>query len=369
MYNLPDITKTDVRGKTIFLRSDLDVPLSGSFDKEFIIDDDNRLLAGFPTVKHLLNNGANVIMGGHLGRPSYKCQMTNFKCQMTNEDKQFSLEPIAKWFVKKADLRTFEKIKIGNFEGWRLADNFGLLENLRFYEGEETNDSEFSKQLASLAQIYVNDAFAMSHRNHASVVGVCSILPHFAGLRLMEEVATLSLLIQNPKRPLVVIIGGKKIETKLPLVEKMYKFADYVLVGGKIAEQSGAFLQVQNEKIESKKAKLLVAKLNSEKSDITKESLDEFIKIIRLAKTVIWNGPMGIIGPKGESLKTEEGTREIAKAVSEDGTFKIVGGGDTVEFLEKIKITDKFSFISTGGGAMLSFLSGEKLPGLEALSR
>ena len=269
--------------------------------------------------------------------------------------------------------------KLGEFEGGEIGQNIFLLENLRFYKGEETNDQIFARKLASLADIYVNDAFAVSHRNHASIVGVAKLLPHFAGFQLQKEVEVLSGILENPKRPLVVIIGGAKLETKLPLVEKMHHIADYVLVGGKLAGDVKTLLKVQHEKINppagGRKSALLVADLNNEGTDITLKSAENFLQIISLAKTIVWNGPLGKISDKkSEIIKSEEGSKQLAEGLVKSSAYVVVGGGDTVGFLDKICLLDSFAcmpkhrcFLSTGGGAMLSFLSGEKLPGLEAL--
>lgn len=336
----------NIRGKTIFLRADLDVPLI-----EGKIEDDARLSSVIPTVEYLLKHNAKIILAGHLGRPR-------------GPDKSLGLKPIANWVGTKYLVSSIEYGKIGDFDGWKINENIFLLENLRFYEGEEKNDPEFAKKLASLADIYVNDAFAMCHRNHASIVGITHFLPHFAGFHLEKEIANLTQVIKNPKRPLVVIIGGKKIETKLPLVEKMHRIADYVLVGGKIAEETKILLKVQHEKIAGKKAALLVADLLPNGGDITQKDAENFSQIINLAKTIIWNGSMGVTG---QNIETEKGTLIIAQGIIKSGAYSIVGGGDTVDYLNKIGILNKFSFASTGGGAMLSLLSGEKLPGIEAL--
>ncbi len=352
---LPLLKTADVKEKTVFLRADLDVPL---IDGK--IEDDTRLIAAIPTIEYLLKNGAKIIVAGHLGRPK-------------GFDKSLSLEPVAGWLSQNSKLKTqshnlnLKTSEIGKFEGWGVGPNIFLLENLRFFAGEEKNDPEFSKKLASLAEIYVNDAFAMCHRNHASIVGITKLLPHFAGLHLEQEILHLNSAMQNPKRPLVVIVGGKKIETKLPLVEKMHRIADYVLVGGKIAQASKELVKLQHENIKGHKAILFIADSNSDKTDISDKDAENFLQIISLAKTIIWNGSMGIIGGKSENLPTEAGTKEIVEGILKTDAYTIVGGGDTVEYLNKLGVLDKFSFVSTGGGAMLSFLSGEKLPGIEAL--
>ncbi len=188
-------------------------------------------------------------------------------------------------------------------------------------------------------------------------------MPHFAGFRLEEEVKVLSELMKDPKRPLVVIVGGAKIETKLPLIDKMHDFADYVLVGGKLASESKILFKLQHEKRDKVRSTLLIGELNETGDDITDESLNNFLQIVKLAKTVVWNGPLGKVEEKGKS----ERTRKLAQGIIESGAYSVVGGGDTLSFLKKEGLLDKFSFYSTGGGAMLAFLSGEKLSGLEAL--
>lgn len=358
---LPQLKEAKVSGKRVFLRADLDVPLkvkSSKLKVKSYIEDDTRLVAALPTIEYLLKHGAEVIVAGHLGRPKL-----NQELRIKNQE--FSLLSVAEWFSKKLNIK-YKKSKIDNFEGWEIGPSLLLLENLRFYEGEEKKDPVFSKKLAHLADLYVNDAFAMSHRNHASIVGITRYLPHFVGFHLEKEVEALSKVMINPKRPLVVIVGGKKIETKLPLVEKMHKIADYVLVGGKIAEESKVFLKVRHEKIIGRKSVLLVAELTLDGLSITEKSLYNFLDIIALSKTIIWNGPMGFIGEKEDKFLS---TRKIAEEIIKSKAYSVVGGGDTVEFLNRIRLLDKFSFASTGGGAMLSFLSGEKLPGIEALKK
>lgn len=354
---LPLLRDANVNGKTVFLRADLDVPLS-----EARIEDDTRLKACLPTIEYLLKQNCKIIIAGHLGRP----QPTNKEYGISNME--YSLLLIAKWFFEKFKSRdsifNIQYSKFSGFNGWEIGQNIFLLENLRFNAGEEANDPAFAKKLASLADIYVNDAFAMCHRNHASIVGITRFLPHFAGLHLVEEIENLTSAIENPKRPLVVIIGGKKIETKLPLVEKMHRIADYVLVGGKIAQESKILARVVHEQIAGKKAVLIVADLTPDGAGIAQKDLGNFLEIILLAKTIIWNGSMGLIGKKEDQFSA---TRKIAEGIIKSKAYSIVGGGDTVEYLNRMGIIDKFSFASTGGGAMLSFLSGERLPGIEAL--
>lgn len=345
--NLPKVQEAWVKGKRVLLRLDLDVPV-----QDGKVVDDSRLQAGLLTVRYLLEHGARVFIVGHLGRPH-------------GADEKYSLFPVVQWLAERFkiyDLR-FKKEDSEGLDGWKLNDNLFVLENLRFYKGEEENSPEFAQKLASLADIYVNDAFAVSHRDHASITGVAKRLPHYAGLQLQKEVEVLSNILQSPKRPLVVIVGGAKIETKLPLIEKMHQFADYVLVGGKIAEETRTLLKVQHEKVQNRTSILLIADLNDDHTDITEVSCENFVQIIQKeAKTIVWNGTMGKINP--ELGKT---TVEIAKAIVQSGVYSLVGGGDTVGFLGQKNLLKDFSFVSTGGGAMLVFLAGEKLPGLLAL--
>lgn len=356
-YQLPIVQTAVVNQKRVFLLSDLDVPLD---DKGMIIDD-MRLQNAVPTIDWLLLNGATIIVAGKLGRPG------------GHVVEELSLEPIARWFkqhiaTQEADIK---KTTIGECNGWQIEKTLFLLENLRFNPGEEANDVGFVKKLAALAEVYVNDAFSLSHRAHASVAGVPKFLAHYAGLHLQKEIATLQTVLTNPKRPLVVIIGGKKIETKLPLVTKMYSIADYILVGGKIAQEKETLHAAHSPKYH---AKLLVAQTNETGNDITEESVNAFCQIISRAKTIVWNGTMGLIQitqsasrTQNQDEDTEKGTREIAEAISKSSAYSVIGGGDTVEYIRKLGFSGKFGFVSTGGGAMLTLLSGEKLPGLEAL--
>ncbi len=346
IYNLKSVKDIEVKGKNVFLRVDLDVPI-----KNGKIQDSTRLDGWFETFEYLIRNGARVILAGHLGRPSGK-------------DEELTLLPIVNFISKKINSK-IEKTAIGEFEGWRLAENVFVLENLRFFKDEEENEVEFSKKLASLADIYVNDAFASSHRAHASIVGVAKFIPSYAGLRLLKEVEVLSQVLENPKRPLCVIIGGAKIETKLPLVEKMHHFADFVLVGGEIAENTKVLLKVAHEKLSGKISILLVADLTLDGKDITQKSAENFLQVAQHAGTIIWNGPMGLV----EEKEYEKATEILANGIVNLGTYKIVGGGDTIAFLRKHNLLDKFDFVSTGGGAMLEFLAGVKLPGLEVLEK
>lgn len=346
MYDLKKIQDAEVANKTVLLRADLDVPLTGGE-----ISDDFRLIASIETINYLLNQTKTIVIIGHLGRPE-------------KEDKSLSLKVMARWYANKLK-GNLKEVQDKGFSGWEIFPGLVLLENLRFYKEEEKNDSNFSQKLASLADVYVNDAFASSHRAHASIVGITQYLPSFAGLRFEKEVEELSKILNDPKRPLVVIIGGAKIETKLPLVEKMHAFADFVLVGGEIAENDKVLLKVQHEKITGRKSALLVADLIEDYKDITVKSAENFLQITQNAKTVAWNGPMGQV----EKKEYQTGTEILAGGLSKLSSHTVVGGGDTLSFLKEKNLLDKFSFASTGGGAMLEFLAGVNLPGLVALAK
>lgn len=346
IYNLKSVKDAQVKNKPVLLRVDTDVPIENS-----VVKDDSRLNAWQPTLQYLVENGARVIIVGHLGRPEGK-------------DEKLTLLPIATWLNSKLQTQNskLNTIKIGEFDGWELTDKVSILENIRFYPEEEKNDSAFAQKLASLAQVFVNDAFATAHRAHASTEGVTHFLPSFTGLRVLEEVKVLSEVLENPKRPLCVIIGGAKIETKLPLVKKMHQFADFVLVGGTLCGDEETILNVANEET-THQSILLLAETLEDKKDITLKSVENFIQVAKEAKTIVWNGPLGQI----EEEEYQKGTETLAAGLIKIPSFTVVGGGDTVGFLREKKLIDKFSFVSTGGGAMLEFLSGEKLPGLVAL--
>lgn len=345
-HKLKSVKEINVKAKKVLLRVDLDVPI-----KNGKIEDTTRIDGWFETFEYLVREGAVVILLGHLSRPRGK-------------EKKFSLKPLANFISKKINSR-LETSVIGDFNGWKIAQNVFLLENLRFSKNEEENNEEFSKRLADLGDIYVNDAFASSHRSHASIVGITKFIPSFAGLRLLKEVEVLSKVLENPKRPLCVVIGGAKIETKLPLVSKMHSFADSVLVGGEIAENTKVLLKVAHEKLSGKRSMLLIADLTQNTKDITEKSAQNFVEVCKSANTIVWNGPMGLF----EEKDSQKGTEILVKGIANLDALKIVGGGDTIAFLKKNKLLSKFDFVSIGGGAMLEFLAGVKLPGLEVLEK
>lgn len=358
---LPLLENFDFKGKRILVRCDLDVPLENGK-----ITDEIRLRESLPTIKYLLEHDASVILMGHLGRPGGRIV------------ENLSLRPVAQKFAELLSLLgTIHDKQIGVFEGFEVGEGITLLENLRFDEREEDNNEDFARQLANLGDFYVNEAFAASHREHSSIVGVPKLLPHCAGFHFASEVENLSKVLENPKTPLVFVIGGAKPETKLPLVSEFAQKATWVLVGGALAQN--AKCKMQNNSTPRFAAKLdppaggqiqnlnfktiLFADLTNNGLDISKNSVEEFIKIIKSAGTVVWNGPMG----KYEKEKSAQGTKEIAEAVAESEGFSVVGGGDTIAALKKFQLLDKIDYVSTGGGAMLEFLAKGTLPGIKAL--
>src|SRR3972149_10168357 len=355
---------SDLSGKTVLLRIDTDVDIENGR-----IIDDTRLSSAIPTIEFLLKKGADVNIVGHLGRPE---PVLSSKYKVLSINNEFSLKSIAHWYAKKFDGKV-EETKIGDFPGWKITDRINLIENVRFFKGEEKNPTTasglaFARELALLGDIYVNDAFAVCHREHASIVGGRKFLSSFSGLHLKKEVKELSKILNNPKRPLAVLIGGAKIETKLPLVSKMHAIADYVLVGGEIAEQTRVLIKVQHEEIKGPKSAVLVADLREDGFDITPKSIENFKQILGLAATIVWKGPVGMIN-FSDKIDSEQGTRELAEFIVSTKAYKVVGGGDTLAYLRRINLLDNFDFVSTGGGAMLEFLSGHKLPGLTPLEK
>ena len=313
------IREADVKNKKVFVRCDFNVPV----DDKGKIEDDFRIRQTLPTLKYLLDNGAKLILASHFA------------------DGQ-SLEPV--WnYLKNLDSR---------FRG----NDIEFLENLRFDKGEEENSDEYAKELASMADIYVNDAFGVCHRAHASVVGIPKYLPAYAGFLLEKEASVLSRIMQNPERPFSAIIGGVKFESKAKVIDSFLKAADYVLIGGKIG------LSDEVKKINN--SKLVLPVDNSETLDIGPETIKLFSNKIKESKTIIWAGPVG----KFEDKPYEIGTKMIGKAIIKNKkAFKVAGGGDTVSAINKFGLQKEFDHLSTGGGAMLEFLAGDILPGLAAL--
>ncbi|MBT6401091.1 phosphoglycerate kinase [candidate division WWE3 bacterium] len=307
-------------GLRILVRCDLDVPL-----EDGRIQDTFRLDHVLPTLKYIVEAGGFPIIFGHLGRP---------KGEVKPELSSSHLKPY--------------------FDKHLGEDKYELLENLRFGSRERSNDASYAKELAKMAEMYVNESFGNSHREHTSIVGVPKLLPSFAGIRLMEEVEVLSKVLKNPDKPLIAIVGGAKIETKRPVLEKFAEIADEVLVGGRIGIDMDAPLRGHMH---------LPIDYAEDQLDIGLKSCALFEKTILKAKTIVWSGPMG----KFEDEKFALGTKKVAEAVVASKAHSIVGGGDILAALRAVGLLDKMSFVSTGGGAMLEFLVKGNLPGLEVL--
>jgi 3-phosphoglycerate kinase len=338
--------------KRVLVRCDFNV----SLDEKGEITDDFRIKQTIPTIQYLIDQKARIILMSHLGDPEGKV-IPELKLDKVAERLAEYLNcPIAK-----------EDDCIGaEIEGQSNSLEMGkilLLENLRFHKEEtEVVDSlpnlDFAKMLSYLGDIYVNDAFGACHRNNASIVGVPRYLPHCAGMLLEKEIQSLDTITSNPEKPMIVIVGGTKVETKAKFINNISKTADYVLVSGLIAKE----IAEKNIKFDyPEKIILPVGKLDD--PDIDEESIKIFEEKILQAQTILWNGPFG----KFEDKKYARGTLAIANAIIDSKAFSVVGGGETVEFLNKQGMIDKFSHVSTGGGAMLSYLAGDAMPGLEAL--
>jgi phosphoglycerate kinase len=346
MPSLLSLEKFSKKNKTVLVRIDSDVDI-----KSGKIIDDTRLLSSIQSIKKLLRLNSSIILLGHLGRPE-------------RHDIEETLLPVAQWYGKFLNLPVHDIAS--PFGGWQIGKTIRLHENLRFFMEEEQNDEEFVKTLIEGADIYVNEAFAVSHRAHASIVGIPKYLPSYAGIHFMKEVQEMEKVLSNPKRPLAILIGGAKIETKLPMVEKMHEVADYVLVGGEVASHTKELIKIQHHTHPNRRSMVFVSDLIDSGLDITPQSTENFIQVIKSAKTIVWNGPLG---QTGKNPLTELSTRAIAKAIADSHAYSIIGGGDTVSYLRQHKMLDKYDFVSVGGGAMLEYLSGAELPGIKALLR
>jgi len=390
---MKSIKDTNFYNSRVFVRCDFNVPI-----KKGKVLENFRIERCLETIKYLKKSGAKIILASHFGNP--------FETKSKRKRKKlYSLKPVKQ--VLEELLR--EKIKFSKkITGKKLEmrtrrmkpGQIMLLENLRFDKREEKNESKFAKKLSQLADSYVNEAFAACHRKHASIVALPKLLPHFAGFNLKEEVEILSKIIQNPERPLCVIIGGIKIDSKIKVIEKFLGISDYLLVGGRIATNilrvkgicigkpwpKEPVVRVINKiNLTDSKIHLPIDVLASpnidgdiyvretgpgsvrneeENLDIGGETIKKFSDIIKNSKTIFWSGPLGYF----ENEKFSQGTKKIAEAIGDcSNAFKIVGGGETIEAINKFNLSHKFSFISTGGGAMLSFLIGDEMPGIEAL--
>lgn len=315
-----------VENRKVLLRTDYDVPL-----KDGRVVDDTRIQASLQTINALLDRKAKTItILCHLDRPGGKV-VENLR-----------VKPVAEYLKKLLPQEASVSVE----------------ENLRFHPGEEENNLEFAKELAQKGEVFINDAFAVSHRAHASIISLPKLLPSAIGKHFEKEIKALEKVLKTPKRPLLFIIGGAKLETKLPLIEKLTKLANQILVGGKLAQEIGSTCSFEAITC------LRVAQLTQDGKDITKASAEEFADKIKSAGTVVWNGPMGVF----EDDKHILGTKIIAQAINKAPGYTVIGGGDTEAAATKFEAEDEIDHISMGGGAMLQYLADGTLPGLETIS-
>lgn len=384
IYDIPNL-----KNKKVFLTVDFNISLENGK-----IANDTRIVEALPTIKYLLKKKAKIILASHLGRPR-------------GVDPVLSLMPVVKRLkellkheVKLIDYfwqkEAIKKINQNN------QDQILMLENIRFFKGEEENDRDFAKHLASMADFFVNDAFGTSHRVHASIVGIAEFLPAFAGLLMAKEVHTISAAVENPKKPFLLLIGGAKTPEKISVIERLLDVADTVALGGAIANtflaawgfgmgrsmvdyemvemarvvfwkttRNHSALILPQDVIISDMDRKLRARVvdynlvphNVAIFDIGPKTLEQYKQLINLAGTIIWNGPMGLY----EDPRFAKGTDEILKTISESKAVSIIGGGDTLTSIHNKKYIDKISHVSSGGSAMLAFLEKGTLPGIEVL--
>ncbi len=390
--NKKSIEDIDVSGKTVLARCDFNVPL-----KDGVITNDKRIVAALPTIKYLIDHNAKVILCSHLGRPKGE-----FK-------PEFSLAPVAK---RLSELLGKEVVMAKDVIGEdakakakALKDgDVMLLENVRYHKEETANDPEFAKELASMADIYVNDAFGACHRAHASTAGVAAYLPAVCGYLMQKEIAFIGGTLEDPKRPFVAILGGAKVSDKIGVITNLLDKVDTLIVGGgmaytfmkakgynigtsiceddkveladsimkKAAEKGVKFLIPVDNRIADKFAEdANYQDINSDSipdgwmgMDIGPKTIEMFCNAVKDAKTVIWNGPMGVF----EFDNFANGTLAVAKAVADSDAISVIGGGDSVAAVTKLGFADKMSHISTGGGASLEYMEGKVLPGIACLN-
>ncbi len=391
--NKKTIEDINVTGKKVLVRCDFNVPL----DENKNITDENRIIGALPTIKYLIDHKARVILCSHLGRPKGEF------------NEKYSLKPVAKRLSELLGQEVKMATDVIGESAKELTSSVGegevvMLENVRFHKEEEKNDPEFAKKLASMADIYVNDAFGTAHRAHASTAGVAAYLPAVCGYLIQKEIEVMGKALSDPARPFVAILGGAKVSDKIGVIENLIEKVDYLIIGGGMAytflkakgyEVGTSICEYEKvelatklmEKAQQKGVELLlpvenvVAKefdANAEAKvvpadnipadymgmDIGPKTVELFSEVIKKAKTVIWNGPMGVF----EFPRFAEGTKAIAKALAESGAITIIGGGDSAAAVEQLGFASKMTHISTGGGASLEFLEGIELPGIAALN-
>lgn len=354
MKYLSQLNKKEINGKTCLLRVDLNIK---SLKDHFRID------SILPTIKYLLKNNSRVVILSHRGRPVRLAQG-----KPNSIDPELSLWPIVKIISKKIGSDT--KF-LPNFDFKKNKERIDCdeehkifcLENLRFLPGEEKNSNNLAKKLAGLGDLYINDAFAVSHRKNASVFAITKYIKSYAGLLLEKEITGLTKATKNPKQPLIIVLGGTKIDAKISIVKNLNSKTKFFLLGSSI------FNEIKNPKVKNiiRNKKCLIPidflKRNGKFFDIGPETITLYKKIISEANTIIWNGPVGMF----EDKKYSKGTTGIANAIINSKAFKVIGGGETANFILNKKMNKNIDLLSTGGGAMLDFLAGKKLPGITAL--
>ena len=393
MLNKQTIKDLDVKGKKVLLRVDFNVPLNEKGN----ITSDKRIVEELPTIKLLMEKGAKIIICSHLGRPDGKV------------DPAFSLKPTAERLSKLLKKPVLFNGKLIEPETKKLINNLEdgeifMLENLRFDPGEEANNKAFAKRLASVCDIFCNDAFGVLHRAHASTVGVTEFCPSCIGLLVEKEIKMLDKLMNKPKKPVLAILGGSKIKDKINMISNVFNFAQKVIIGGAMAytflvargydvgkssfeQDKVGVAKMLLDIAEQKNVKILLPvdhvvaeeftfmadsiiiptkgfRRNDIGMDIGPRSIKQFKTEIKKSKTIFWNGPMGVF----EFAKFENGTKQIAQAVADSKAITIVGGGDSAAALNKFGLEANITHISTGGGASLKYLEGQGLPGLAAIT-
>ena len=382
----------DLKGKKVFVRCDFNVPM----DENQNITDNRRIVAALPTIKYLIEQNCRIILASHLGRPKGEVKP------------EFSLAPVAKELSKLLGQEVLMAKDVIGESAKSLAANLQegqvmLLENVRFHREETDNDPEFAKQLASMAEVFVNDAFGTAHRAHASTEGVSHYLPSVSGFLIEKELKFLGDALNNPERPFVAILGGAKVSDKIGVIDSLLEKVDTLMIGGGMAYTffKAQGYEVGNSLCEPDKCELALSLMKKaeekgvkfllpvdtrvgkefkpdtesktvawteipegwEGFDIGEKTIEMFKNELKTAKTVVWNGPLGLF----EFDQFAIGTNEIAHALAELDATTIIGGGDSAAAVEKAGLADRMTHISTGGGASLEFLEGKKLPGIECL--
>ena len=390
--NKKTVRDIDIKGKKVLVRCDFNVP----YDENRKITDNRRIVAALPTIKYILENDCKVILCSHLGRPKGEVK-PEFSMNIVADELSRLLGKEVK--LAKDVVGPDAKALAANLQPGEVI----LLENVRFEPGEEKNDEELSKAFASLAEVYVNDAFGTAHRAHSSTTGVAKYLPAVSGFLIEKELNFLGSALENPERPFMAILGGRKVSDKIGVIESLLEKVDVLMIGGAMAytffksmgynvgnsvceldkldlakevmEKAKAkgvkFMLPVDTKVgkefkpdtESKTVKFTEIPDGWEGFDIGEETIKMYSEEVKNAKTVIWNGPLGLF----EFDQFAVGTNSIAKALADVDAVKIIGGGDSAAAVEKAGLAEKFTHISTGGGASLEFLEGKKLPGIEAL--